>query len=122
MSAMRLSPEELRLYSGIVRNLSKFLVEWDITGKARLYDYNGSIILNTDEGYMTIHDIMGDYEADICVADDYLLRLRYFIVATVIDLSKKVSYPVDGIEFVIQSGYSGGIKQVGDGKTYIYLE
>lgn len=122
MGATKLKRSELDTYYSIVRHLVKFLSQWDIYGDVALFDNNGEIVLSTEEGYLIIHDIMGEFEADISVDFDYLRRLRYFIVAAVIELSKKISYPVDRLEFKVQEGYYEGLCIQEKGKTTIKLK
>ena len=122
MGATKLKRSELNTYSSIVRHLVKFLSQWDIYGEVVLFDDNGRIVLSTEEGYLIIHDIMGEFEADISVDYDYLRRLRYFVVAAVIELSKKIAYPVDRLEFMVKEGYSEGLCIQEKGKTIIKLK
>lgn len=117
-----LNSEALILYSGIIRNLVKMLHKNGVSGYASLYDEDGDIVLTTNKGTMIVKNNNRDYLATIDIDLDNYRRLRYFIMATILDLTKKVDYPVDIIEFCISPSFSVAMMEVINDKVKIILK
>lgn len=121
---VNMSNSDVGVYRDILRNLVKFLTHWGIGGNVKLFsDEYDNIILSLEDGYLELHDFRDDYEYSLDLDEDYIPRLRYFLVAVIFDLSKRISDSVLSIEFNTDKYPSRGTKQVldsGDVKIILY--